>query len=161
MSTKFIPKKAFLKTLPKKRISVGIVILNQANEVLMVKPTYKDHWTLPGGVVDQNESPREACIRETLEETGLKIKPKLILATLYTKDPKYSDESIHLMFFAGKINQKRIDSIITAKGEIEKFQFVCIDELHKFNKKFAIYAQKYKKEIIEGINFGYMEVIKS
>ena len=32
--------------------------------------TRKRMWSLPGGEIDENETPEEAAIRETLEETG-------------------------------------------------------------------------------------------
>lgn len=54
----------YYKGLPKKRMGVGALFLNDKNEILIVKPSYKDHWSVPGGVVDENESPRQACIRE-------------------------------------------------------------------------------------------------
>ena len=38
---------------------------------IILKPTYKNHWLLPGGVVEANESPRQACIREVKEETDI------------------------------------------------------------------------------------------
>ncbi|MFZ2776611.1 MAG: NUDIX domain-containing protein [Candidatus Rickettsiella isopodorum] len=37
-------------------------------------------WTLPGGWADVNESPAEAVIRETLEETGYVVKVSKLVA---------------------------------------------------------------------------------
>ncbi|MCX4094848.1 NUDIX domain-containing protein [Nocardia sp. alder85J] len=54
------------------RIAVGIVVPN-GPVVLMVKPTYKEHWDIPGGYVERGESPRAACEREVHEELGISI----------------------------------------------------------------------------------------
>ncbi|MGW3788172.1 NUDIX domain-containing protein [Micromonospora chokoriensis] len=41
--------------------------------VLLVKPTYRDHWAFPGGYVDENEYPHDACAREVREELGVNL----------------------------------------------------------------------------------------
>lgn len=123
----------------------------------MVKPIYKDHWTYPGGVVDKDESPYDACIRETLEEVGLKVKPKNLLVTIYANNPKLEDESVHLLFFVGKITKKQINSIKIPANEIAEYKFVNLDEVEKYNSKFAKYAKKFKRKITAGKNFGYLE----
>jgi len=40
-------------------------------------PPFEDHWCLPGGHVDENETSRAAIIREVKEETGLDFEPRL------------------------------------------------------------------------------------
>lgn len=150
-------RKKFLATLPKKRISVGMILLNEKDQILIVKPRYKDHWTFPGGVVDKDESPWEACKRETKEETGLDIKPKKLLVTVYVNKKKYNDESLNLIFYGGKLDKKQTASIMVEEKEISEYKFININDSNKYNKSFANYAIKYKKEIIKGINFGYFE----
>ncbi|MET8232114.1 NUDIX hydrolase [Micromonospora sp. NPDC005298] len=46
-------------------------ITDPAGNVLLVKPTYRDHWAFPGGYVDEGENPHEACAREIREELGI------------------------------------------------------------------------------------------
>ena len=46
-------------------------ITDPTGNVLLVKPTYRDHWAFPGGYVDEGEYPHEACAREVREELGI------------------------------------------------------------------------------------------
>lgn len=59
-------------SLPAKR-SAAAMIVRRGNTVLMVKDDYKDAMTFPGGVIDPEESPLVAAVRETQEETKLSI----------------------------------------------------------------------------------------
>ncbi|KTD12283.1 NUDIX hydrolase [Legionella hackeliae] len=49
-------------------------------KLLLVKERSDGLWTLPGGWADVNESPSEAVIRETREETGYNVSAKKLLA---------------------------------------------------------------------------------
>ena len=51
-------------------------VIDFDGEVLLLErnhPPFKKSWVLPGGLVEQNETAREACIRETKEEVGLDV----------------------------------------------------------------------------------------
>ena len=56
-----------------RRMSCGIVIFNPEAELLLCHVTNQSHWDLPKGGIDGRESPLEAALRETLEETGLDL----------------------------------------------------------------------------------------
>lgn len=58
--------------LPGKK-SAAAMIVRHGDTVLMVKDDYKDAMTFPGGVIDPDESPLDAAVRETMEETQLVI----------------------------------------------------------------------------------------
>src|SRR4029450_8910215 len=51
--------------------SAGALIRGRKGRLLILKPTYKGGWTIPGGVVEIGESPWEGCRRETKEGGGL------------------------------------------------------------------------------------------
>ena len=54
--------------------SVACVIFNEAKDhVLLIKRRDIPVWVLPGGGIEQDESPEEAALREAKEETGLEV----------------------------------------------------------------------------------------
>jgi ADP-ribose pyrophosphatase YjhB (NUDIX family) len=53
--------------------------------VLLVKEPGEVGWSLPGGWADVGESPSEAAVRETLEESGYRVRPVRLLAA-YDRD---------------------------------------------------------------------------
>ena len=67
-------------------------VVNGKNEILLIQRGYgKDRgkWSLPGGMRDRGESLKQAAVRETLEETGIKISAD----TLYYKNKSGSLET--------------------------------------------------------------------
>ena len=58
------------------RVVSKVVIINSKDEILMAKVSrgfFTGCWTLPGGFVDYGEHPRDAAVREALEELGVVI----------------------------------------------------------------------------------------
>jgi ADP-ribose pyrophosphatase YjhB (NUDIX family) len=53
--------------------------------ILLVKEPGEEGWSLPGGWADVGESPSEAAARETLEESGYRVRPVRLLAA-YDRD---------------------------------------------------------------------------
>ncbi len=56
-----------------RRLSSGILVINEHAELLLCHVTGQDHWDLPKGGMHDDETPRQAALRETREETGLSI----------------------------------------------------------------------------------------
>lgn len=51
-------------------------IIELDGEVLLLErdhPPFEGSWVLPGGLVERDETARDACIRETKEEVGLDV----------------------------------------------------------------------------------------
>jgi 8-oxo-dGTP pyrophosphatase MutT (NUDIX family) len=65
VSNEFLPRQ--------RRLSCGIVIVHAGSELLLCHVTGQRHWDLPKGGIHANETPRQAALRETAEETGLVI----------------------------------------------------------------------------------------
>ena len=65
------------------KIDVRAAVIAE-NKILLVKER-GDGWTLPGGWVDPGESPSEAAVRETKEESGYDVKAARLMA-IYDRD---------------------------------------------------------------------------
>ncbi len=60
----------FFESLPRSRGAASALLRAEDGRLLLVKPSYKPGWSLPGGVIDSGESPLGACRRECVEEIG-------------------------------------------------------------------------------------------
>lgn len=52
-------------TLPAKRMGTAALFVDPAGRALIVQPSYKPYWELPGGVVEAGESPMTAALERT------------------------------------------------------------------------------------------------
>lgn len=118
----------YLQDLPRKRMASGVLFVNCVNEILIVKTTYKEGWNLPGGVIEENESPLEACSREVSEELGVSGQNYKLLCIDYTLPTEGRNESLQFVFFGGILSQDQINSIILPPDELEEFAFKPIQE---------------------------------
>ncbi|MGV9352325.1 NUDIX hydrolase [Streptomyces misionensis] len=61
---------------------ISAAIITNGDRVLMVRRRVKEgelSWQFPAGGIEEGESPEEAAVRETLEETGLKVEAERLI----------------------------------------------------------------------------------
>ncbi len=58
--------------------SVAALIYDEDGRLLLVRQRDGDVWSTPGGSIDPDETPADAVVRETWEETGLLVEPRRI-----------------------------------------------------------------------------------
>jgi ADP-ribose pyrophosphatase YjhB (NUDIX family) len=59
--------------------SVSAHIFDTAGRLLLVQQRKSGVWSTPGGVLEPDERPVEAVVRETREETGLDVEPEALV----------------------------------------------------------------------------------
>ncbi len=125
------PLPEFYKNLPAKRMAAGVLFSDVLQRVLVVKPTYKSGWEIPGGIVELNESPREAAVREIKEELGIEISSERLSLLLvnYMQAGGKKSEAIMFIFDGGILNVKEVENIVPRCDELEKIAFVDSAEL--------------------------------
>jgi 8-oxo-dGTP pyrophosphatase MutT (NUDIX family) len=121
---------AWAKRQPKKMSSACMAIIS-SNQVLMVKAFYKDHWTFPSGIVDENESPEHAAIRETSEEVGLDIEHNEceLLSVIYTAASGGDQDRFNFAFTTNIKNKNKKLSV--PNDEIEEAKWVDFKDIAK------------------------------
>jgi 8-oxo-dGTP diphosphatase len=73
---------------PDPKVAVAVLIKND-KRVLLIQRSFdpkKDLWTLPSGFIDAGEDPKQAAIRECMEETGLEIKDIQLVDVIFSQE---------------------------------------------------------------------------
>jgi 8-oxo-dGTP diphosphatase len=123
-----IDRKLWLESLPKKRMGAGALFLDEEGQILLVNPTYKPQWEIPGGIVEQNESPRQACRREVYEEIGLTKPIERLLSISYTSANDKRTEALMFIFWGGVLTSAEIATIRLPATELSEYRFVTLSE---------------------------------
>lgn len=94
--------------MPRKRIGAGIVAIDDQMRVLLVEPTYKSNWEVPGGLVELGEPPRDAVARECREELGIDVVVGRLLVMDWVPPRRLPDDGLMLLYAAGPIDSAQI-----------------------------------------------------
>lgn len=74
-----LPPQEYYATLPKHIAGAGAIFHDADGGILLVKPSYRETWEIPGGGLEHGEDPWAAAVREIKEETGLELRPGRLL----------------------------------------------------------------------------------
>ncbi len=124
--------------------SVAAVITDDKGCILLTKRSVepgKGMWCLPGGFIEMGETPLDTLIRETKEETGLKIQPGKIIDA-QAKIGGYHGDVIIIGYQA-----KIVGGELAPGDDAEEAKFFHIDEMPQI----AFKSHKIFLEIALGI----------
>jgi 8-oxo-dGTP diphosphatase len=110
-------------------VSAGALIFDRAGRLLILKPTYKTGWTIPGGVMEADgETPWEACRREVREECGLEV-CHARLACMDFRPPKPGRAGgIRFLFDCGRVGDQALAAIAVQPEEVSEYRFAVVPD---------------------------------
>jgi 8-oxo-dGTP diphosphatase len=115
--------------LPGIPVSAGALIFNRAGRLLILKPTYKSGWTIPGGVMEADgESPWEACRREVREETGVDVSRGRLAAMDFRRPRPGRPGGIRFLFDCGQVSDEALAGLKLQPEEISEARLVPLTD---------------------------------
>lgn len=112
----------------RKRVAVKAIIRDRTGKVLLVNPTYKEYWDLPGGMVEANEPPRVGAEREVSEELGLRVRIGALLGIDWIGQHGPWDDQLVFTFDGGTLADAETEGLKVVDREISEFGFFLTSE---------------------------------
>ena len=109
--------------------SAGALIFDRAGLLLILKPTYKSGWTIPGGVMEADgETPWEACQREVREECGIDVRRGQLVCMDFRRPRPGKPGGIRFLFHCGAIADESLAAIVLQPEEISEYRLAALPE---------------------------------
>jgi 8-oxo-dGTP diphosphatase len=116
--------------LARKSVGAGVLYFDHEDRILLVNPTYKEGWEIPGGSVEADESPASGARREIAEELGLDWNEGRLLAVDWVPPQDPRTEGLMFVFDGGVLQDP--DRIRLPADELSEWQFVAATDLVHF-----------------------------
>lgn len=112
--------------LPRLPASAGALIRDRKGRLLILNPTYKGGWTLPGGVMEADgETPWEACRREVREECGLDVTRGRLVVVDFLRPRPGRPGGIRFLFDCGRLDDAVLAGVVLQDEEISEHRLAA------------------------------------
>lgn len=118
-------------TQARKRVSADVLLRDEAGRVLLVKPTCKPGWDLPGGMAEANEAPDDAARRELREELGLDVTLHRLLVVDWVPPHGPWDDLLAFIFDGGTLASSETACLLPHDDELSEAAFVAPTEVKR------------------------------
>ena len=127
MSKPYLEPTEWYATLPTVFASACVLLTDVKDRVLLVKPNYRPHWSIPGGVIEAGETPHDCAGREIAEELGLAVEVGGLLVVNWS--PPFDDRPramVNFLFDGGTVDDPGL--IRLEADELDDLAFLPWDE---------------------------------
>lgn len=143
-----VKKDAYIPVPPTHTIGVGAVVINDNNELLMVRDrihTSSSLYKLPGGMLEHAEEFSKTVEREVYEETGIVATMDKVVGFLNSHPFMYNKSNIYAIF---QLTAQNIEINIQDTHEIEEAIWMDVDEFFT-HEKMSIFQKKIVRFALE------------
>jgi 8-oxo-dGTP pyrophosphatase MutT (NUDIX family) len=148
---KRLGKKNWLERQHSRVSSAALILENSVGQTLIVKANYKPYWTFPGGIIDPGETPKQAAVRETFEEVGIKINPKDVeFVAVVNRKSDFADT--YQFIFKAPLEKAMVNGIVLQETEIDSFALVTKTHVKTGDHKYGIVIKHWAEN-----RTGYIE----
>jgi len=131
-------------------VGVGAVIIKEG-EIALIKrgnEPSKGKWTIPGGLVELAESPEQAVIRETKEETSLDVDNPILIDVVSNVDlDEKGKVKYHYVIIEYLVHVK--EGIAQAASDAMELSWVPFEEVEKLDltASFRLFFRHNRKKL--------------
>ena len=121
-----VPQDDALPAIP---VSAGALIFDREGRLLILKPTYKSGWTIPGGVMEADgETPWDACRREVREECGIEVRHGRLACMDFRRPGPGRPGGVRFLFDCGSVDDERLAAIVIQPEEVSEYRLVALPD---------------------------------
>jgi len=147
---------AYIPVSPTHTVGVGAVVINDKNEILLVRDhIHSNHsiYKIPGGMVEHADKLSTAVEREVYEETGIKTKLIKMVSLLNAHPYRFNKSNIYIVFQLEALSSE-INIIDT--HEIEVALWLPLDEFFA-HKEMSQFQKDLVKQALEADGVSLIE----
>jgi 8-oxo-dGTP diphosphatase len=117
------------ESVPRLPVSAGALIYDSKGRLLILKPTYKKGWTIPGGQLEESgETPWEGCRREVREECGLQVEHARLACVDFKRPRPDKPGGLRILFDCGQLPDNQLAELTLDQKEIAEHCFADLAE---------------------------------
>jgi len=126
-------------------VCVGTVVL-QGKRVLFVRQaeghSLAGQWSIPWGIIDNEESPEDAALRETCEESGIRAEIDGLLGI----------QNLHRAGWLGIVFLcHHVEGELVSDGvETDKAAYLTLEEMDCFEEPFELWCEWLARRVLTG-----------
>lgn len=145
---KRLVENAIIPTAANHTLGVGAVVINEKNQILVIKERISHlGFKLPGGHIDNGEMISSAVVREVKEETGIDVEFDSIISLGHFYPHQFHKSNLYILCVAtaksNEINIEDTKEIIEAKW-IDVKEYLEDEKVLDYSKAVVISALEYK-----------------
>lgn len=110
------------------RVAAGALFFDESGRLMLLRPSYKPGWEIPGGYVRDGESPYQGAMREVEEELGIAPPLGSLLVVDWAPHPDEGDKLL-FVFDGGVLGREDVERIRVDAHEVSGYAFWSAAEL--------------------------------